>query len=115
MNLAASIALNNHYDCFKQVHVSEVRSLVEQDAVIIDVREKNKFANGHLLNTIHIPLSILRERMDEIPTDVPNYVPCHSSEQSYNAVMALPNSDFANIANSHYQVFACMNTTMLYR
>ncbi|MBD7909249.1 FAD-dependent oxidoreductase [Sporosarcina gallistercoris] len=99
VNLAALVALNILYDRFKQVHVSEVRGLVEQGAVIIDVREKNEFANGHLLNAINIPLSELRERMDEIPTNVPVYVHCRSSQRSYNAVMALQNSGFANVVN----------------
>lgn len=99
VNLAALVALNILYDRFKQVHVSEVRGLVEQGAVIIDVREKNEFANGHLVNAMNIPLSELRERMEEIPTDVPVYVHCRSSQRSYNAVMALQNSGFNNVVN----------------
>lgn len=99
VNLAALVALNILYGRFKQVHVSDVRGLVEQNAVIIDVREKGEFANGHLKNARNIPLSELRERMDEIPTDVPVYVHCRSAQRSYNAVMALQNSGYTNVVN----------------
>ncbi|ARF13150.1 FAD-dependent oxidoreductase [Sporosarcina ureae] len=99
VNLAALVALNILYGRYEQVHVSEVRELVEQNAVIIDVREENEFANGHVLNAINIPLSQLRDRMEEVPKDVPVYVHCRSSQRSYNALMALQNSGFDNIVN----------------
>lgn len=99
VNLAALIALNVLYGRFNQIHVSEVRELVEQNAVFVDVREKNEFANGHLKNAINIPLSELRERMDEVPTDVPVYIHCRSAQRSYNAVMALQNSGYTNVSN----------------
>ena len=99
VNLAALVALNILYGRFKQIHVAEVRGLVEQSAVIIDVREQDEFANGHLVNALNIPLSELRKRMDEIPTDVPVYVHCRSAQRSYNAVMALQNNGYTNVVN----------------
>ncbi len=99
VNLAALVALNVLYDRFEQIHVSEVRDLVENNEVFIDVREKEEFANGHLVNAINIPLSELRERMNEIPSDVPVYVHCRSAQRSYNAVMALRNSGYHNAIN----------------
>ncbi|PID21474.1 pyridine nucleotide-disulfide oxidoreductase [Sporosarcina sp. P3] len=99
VNLAALVALNILYGRYEQVHVSEVRELVERNAVIIDVREENEFARGHILNAVNIPLSQLRDRMEEVPKDVPVYVHCRSSQRSYNALMALQNSGFDNIVN----------------
>lgn len=99
VNLAALVATNILYGRFKQVHVSDVRRLVQEKAVIIDVREENEFGNGHLKNAKNIPLSELRERMDEIPKDVPVYVHCRSAQRSYNAVMALQNSGYDNVYN----------------
>ena len=99
VNLAALVGLNILYGRYQQIHVSEVRELVESGAVFVDVREKNEYANGHLVNAINIPLSELRERMDEIPTDVPVYVHCRSAQRSYNAVMALQNSGYTNVKN----------------
>lgn len=99
VNLAALVALNILHGRFKQVHVSDVRRLVKENAVIIDVRERKEFENGHLKNAKNIPLSELRERMDEIPTDVPVYVHCRSAQRSYNAVMALQNSGYTQVYN----------------
>ncbi|MEG0439025.1 MAG: FAD-dependent oxidoreductase [Solibacillus sp.] len=99
VNMAALVATNITHGRFKQVRVSEVRSLVESGAVIIDVREVNEFANGHLKGALNIPLSEFRERMHEIPKDVPVYVHCRSAQRSYNAVMALENSGYENVYN----------------
>ncbi|MGM9945403.1 MAG: FAD-dependent oxidoreductase [Lysinibacillus sp.] len=99
VNLAALVATNIMQGRFKQVRVNEVRDLVEQGAVIIDVREENEFASGHVKGAKNIPLSQFRERMDEIPKDVPVYVHCRSAQRSYNAVMALENSGYENVYN----------------
>ncbi len=61
--------------------------------------KKNEFESGHLINAHNIPLSELRERMNEIPKDQAVYVHCRSGQRSYNAVMALQNSGFSNIFN----------------
>lgn len=98
-NMAALVASNLLAGRFKQVRVSEVRGLVETGAVIIDVREENEFANGHVKGATNIPLSQFRERMHEIPRDVPVYLHCRSAQRSYNAVVALENSGYDNVYN----------------
>lgn len=99
VNLAALVATNLMAGRFKQVRVSDVRKLVEEGAFIVDVREASEFAQGALKGAVNIPLSELRERLDEIPKDVPVYVHCRSSQRSYNAVMALNNSGYTNVYN----------------
>lgn len=99
VNLAALVATNLMAGRFKQVRVSNVRQLVEEGAFIVDVREANEFAQGAVKGAVNIPLSELRERMEEIPTDIPVYVHCRSSQRSYNAVMALNNSGYTNVTN----------------
>lgn len=99
VNHAALVALNLLYGQFKQVPVTQVRELVESNAFIVDVREPHEFDAGHLINSKNIPLSQLRERMHEIPKDVPVYLHCRSSQRSYNAVMALQHSGYDNVFN----------------
>lgn len=99
VNLAALVAQNLLHGHFKQVKVDEVRELIENQAFFLDVRKKNEFESGHLINAHNIPLSELRERMDEIPKDQAVYVHCRSGQRSYNAVMALQNSGFSNVFN----------------
>ena len=99
VNYAALVALNLLYGVFKQVPVTQVRELVENDAYIIDVREKEEFEKGHLINAVNIPLSELRDRFNEVPKDKTIYLHCRSSQKSYNAVMALQNAGFDNVVN----------------
>lgn len=99
VNFAALVALNILNGVFKQVPVTKVRELVESNAFIVDVREKDEYEAGHLINAINIPLSELRQRTSEIPKDVPVYVHCRSSQRSYNALMALKGLGYDNVIN----------------
>lgn len=99
VNFAALVGLNVLHSCFKQVHVDEIRELVEKEAYIIDVREKDEFEQGHIINAVNIPLGEIRDRIDEIPKDRPVYLHCRSGQRSYNAVMALQHLGFDNIYN----------------
>ncbi len=99
VNHAALVAINLLNGVFKQVPVYKARELVESNAFIIDVREKDEFEAGHLLNAVNIPLSQFRERVNEIPKDVPVYLHCRSSQRSYNAIMALQGMGYKNCYN----------------
>ena len=50
-------------------------------------------------NAVNIPLSEIRDRLDEIPRDRPVYLSCRSSQRSYNAYVALANRGYRNIYN----------------
>lgn len=99
VNQAALVGLNVLYNRFRQVPVSQVRPLVEQGAYILDVREAGEFAAGHIQGAHNIPLSQLRERMEEIPRDIPVYVHCRSSQRSYYAICYLQGNGFTNVYN----------------
>ena len=74
VNLAALVALNVLHGVFKQVHVSDVRGLVESGACIIDVRTPEEFDEGHLKGAVNIPLGELRHRTfgdSERPSGIP--------------------------------------------
>lgn len=113
VNHAAMVGLNLLNGVFRQVPVSKVRELVETDAFIIDVREREEYEAGHLINAVNIPLSEIRQRVDEIPKDRPVYLHCRSSQRSYNAIMALQHMGFDNLYNisgsflgiSYYEYF----------
>lgn len=118
VNLAALAALNVLHGVVRQVHVSEVRELVERKACIIDVRGRDEFELGHLIGAVNIPLGELRRRISEIPREKPVYVYCRTSQRSYNAAMALKGCGFENIINisgsflgiSYYEYFTDKTT-----
>lgn len=99
VNMAALVGLNVLYGRIKQVHVSEVRSLVEQGAYILDVRGADELEEGRIKGSHHIPLSELRDRINEIPKDIPVYVHCRSSQRSYYANCTLIENGYANVYN----------------
>ncbi|WP_117148977.1 FAD-dependent oxidoreductase [Paraliobacillus zengyii] len=99
VNFAALVGLNILNGNVKQVKVSDMRDLIENNAFIIDVRERNEFEAGHLLHAKNIPLSEFRNRLDEIPKDQPVYIHCRSGQRSYNAVTTLNNLGYSNIYN----------------
>ncbi|HZJ86012.1 MAG TPA: FAD-dependent oxidoreductase, partial [Erysipelotrichaceae bacterium] len=99
VNHTALVGLNLLYGDFKQVKVDKVRELVENDAFIVDCREEDEFELGHIVNAINIPLSELRQRVDEIPKDQPVYIHCRSAQRSYNSTRALGHLGYDNVYN----------------
>jgi len=99
VNYAGYVGSNLLNGDFKQVNVDKVRGLAENNAYIVDVRERGEYANGHIKNAVNIPLSELRERTNEIPKDKPVYLHCRTGQRSYNATLALQNLGFNNIYN----------------
>ena len=97
--MAALVAGNVLNGQLKQVHVAQVRDLVESGAYIIDVREEDEFAQSHIKGAHNIPTSVLRQHLSEIPRDVPVYLHCRSSQRSYYAYRCLVGNSFDNVIN----------------
>ncbi|MFA6878576.1 MAG: FAD-dependent oxidoreductase [Fusobacterium sp.] len=96
VNFGGYIASNLLNGDYKQISFSKVRNLVEENAYIIDVREKDEFELSHIINAKNIPLSEFRERINEIPKDIPVYLHCRSGQRSYNAALIMENLGFKN-------------------
>ncbi len=99
VNYAGYIGSNLLNGDFKQVNVDKVRELVEKNNIIIDVREKYEFKYGRIKEAINIPLSELRDRIDEIPKDRPVYLHCKTGQRSYNAALVLQNMGYDKVYN----------------
>ncbi|MDO5111537.1 MAG: FAD-dependent oxidoreductase [Clostridia bacterium] len=99
VNIAALVGLNLLYGRIRQVRVSDVRALVESGAYIIDVREEKEYERGHIKGAKNIPLSQFKERMHEVPRDIPVYLHCRTSQRSYYALCELLGNGYDNAAN----------------
>ncbi|KRK65154.1 NADH oxidase [Companilactobacillus tucceti DSM 20183] len=99
VNMAGLVATNILNDEYKQISLTKVRDLVDDGAFIIDAREPDEFAEGHIKGALNIPLSQFRGRLDEIPRNKPVYIHCLTSQRSYNMVRALNNLGYTNIYN----------------
>ncbi|UUX34487.1 rhodanese-like domain-containing protein [Fundicoccus culcitae] len=65
---------------------------------IIDVREADEFASGHIPNAINMPLSSLARHINDLDTNVHYYFICASGSRSNMAATALSKNGF-NITN----------------
>mgnify|MGYP001067337177 FL=1 len=99
LNHAALVALNVINGEYKEVKVSEVRDLVSKGAFIMDVRESHEYEQGHIKGSHHIPMSVFRERLKDIPKDQPVYIHCRSGQRSYNVVRALMQLGYHDVYN----------------
>lgn len=66
-----------------------VQQLHEREGVpLVDVREADEFAAGHVPGAVNLPLSTLGERLDELP-EGPFDVICQAGGRSARAAQAL--------------------------
>lgn len=87
---------------FGSTHTAEaVRLINHENAVVLDVREENEFYNGHIVNSIHIPLGFLKDRLKEVEKykDKPIIVSCRSGQRSATACTLLKKNGFAKVFN----------------
>ncbi len=55
---------------------------VPVDALLLDVREQEEWAAGRAPDAVHLPMTELADRLDEIPDGDPIYVICRSGSRS---------------------------------
>jgi len=64
---------------------------------LLDVREDDEWAAGHAPEAVHVRLSELSMRGDEIPRDREVYVICRSGARSAYAAQALAGAGWATV------------------
>ncbi|WP_010631442.1 FAD-dependent oxidoreductase [Sporolactobacillus vineae] len=69
----------------QHVQWNEVDRLVEQGAMLIDVRTAQEYGNGTIRGAVNIPLDDLRERLREIPKNRDLIVTCQVGLRGYLA------------------------------
>jgi NADPH-dependent 2,4-dienoyl-CoA reductase/sulfur reductase-like enzyme/rhodanese-related sulfurtransferase len=69
--------------------VAEWSELDRTDALLLDVREPEEFARGHIPRSINLPLSELRSRYGELPKDRDIWVYCAVGQRAYFAARFL--------------------------
>ncbi len=75
---------------------NELEQKLQQDETIqlIDVREPDEYAGGHIKQAKNVPLSELTERTNELDPSRPLHVICLSGGRSMNAAMYLEQAGF---------------------
>jgi hydroxyacylglutathione hydrolase len=73
----------------EQVNPERARQAIESGAVVIDVREPNEFAGGHLPGAIQVPLGAIGARAHDLPRGVPLITYCGRGERASSAASML--------------------------
>lgn len=71
------------------------------DALMLDVRESNEYSEGHIINSVHIPLSGLKTRMKDLEKHKSKkvIVACRSGSRSSQACATLKKEGFEQVFN----------------
>lgn len=74
---------------YAKVTAAQAAALVDDGAVLLDVREPHEWQAGHAPKARHIPLGQLPQRMRELPANKPIVTVCRSGNRSAQAATTL--------------------------
>jgi rhodanese-related sulfurtransferase len=80
---------------YAKVSAAEAVALIDDGAVLLDVREPHEWRAGHAPKARHLPLAQLPHRARELPTDKPIITVCRSGHRSARAAAVLVASGHA--------------------
>ncbi|GMR08684.1 MAG: rhodanese-like domain-containing protein [Gammaproteobacteria bacterium] len=71
------------------------------DAVIVDVREDKEFKEGHIVNSVHIPMGNIGDHLQDLGKykDKPIVIACRSGNRSGTVCNTLKKEGFNNVYN----------------
>jgi rhodanese-related sulfurtransferase len=90
------------FDCFKTPDLQEGldRCRATAGAVLLDVREPDEYAAGHVPGSINLPLSAIDTAEIQLPRrDAPLFVYCLAGTRSARAVARLKAMGYSSVEN----------------
>ncbi len=72
-----------------EVGLHDLEQALAAGALLLDVRESDEYAAGHVPEAQLLPLSVLPVRVHELPRDRPVYVVCQAGGRSAQAAQLL--------------------------
>jgi rhodanese-related sulfurtransferase len=77
-----------------QLSAPEAVALLEQGAVLLDVREADEWQAGHAPEAVHVPLGELASQVSRIDRSQQIVIICRSGRRSDHATAALRNAGY---------------------
>lgn len=83
----------------KEIGTLEATRLINNNALVLDVRDANEFAAGHIPGAKHVPLAELAPRLGEFAKfkQKPLLVSCRNDLQSAQAMRLLARNQFTEV------------------
>lgn len=79
----------------------DLGELINQGAIIVDVRSKGEYAGGHIKGSLNIPLDQLNEHLKKFKSkDQPIITCCASGMRSASAKGILKSKGYTNVHNA---------------
>lgn len=83
---------------FKNISATTLQnSLPEKSYVIVDIRDANSFANGHIAGAIHLTNESIPDFLRDADPDVSTVVCCYHGISSQQAAQFLISQDFTDV------------------
>lgn len=98
VNMVGFVAENILLERLKVIDYSHLSS-VDDETVLIDVRNPGEVAAGTIEGAVNIPLDEIRSRLQEIPRDKPLLIFCQQGMRGYLAQRILVQKGFSNVSN----------------
>lgn len=94
--------------------IDTIRSLLLQDStLIVDVRTPDEFAEGHILDSVNIPINALSGSEEVFPKYVNIIVVCRTGRRSKEAKSILTAKGLLNITDGgNWEIFDRINKTL---
>ena len=100
INMAAFTAENRISGFSPSVTSTELDSFVEgENPVYVDVRDIFAFEKSHIEGAIHLPLELLSQQLNSIPTDRPVIVYDETGKKGHQALRTLLGAGFNDVTN----------------
>ena len=90
--------VQRRFSAMKEVGTHAATQLINRDALVLDVREPEEFASGHVHGAVNIPQADLATRLDEIPRDRPILTICQSGMRSLRSAQFLRQQGIQDVA-----------------
>jgi rhodanese-related sulfurtransferase len=76
-----------------------LKNIIDQGALIVDVRTVGEYENGHIKGSLNVPLSDIEDAMSWLIKDVPIIVVCESGSRSAQAKKILEINGYKKVYN----------------
>lgn len=100
LNMAAYTAENKMTGFSPSITVSELDAFIEEKKpVIVDIRDMFAFEKNHVQGALHVPLELLTQRLDLLPSDRPVLVYDETGKKGHQALRTLLGTGFNEVTN----------------
>mgnify|MGYP006173852391 FL=1 len=82
---------------FKRIPPEQAQALRQQGAVVVDIRDPQSFAAGHISGSLHLDNHSLHDFIAKADLDAPLIVACYHGNSSQSAAAYLAHQGFAEV------------------